>query len=91
MVALVQRSKRGGGRIVHFGSYRKRSCPLTPDSDRESGFPQKTMSALRPKVDMCDAAKDVRYGPRADMCGALRAVSGHEQMSHVPLGLNFGA
>jgi hypothetical protein len=25
------------------------------------------MSALPPKADMCDAAKDVRFGPKADM------------------------
>jgi hypothetical protein len=25
------------------------------------------MSALPPKADMCDATRDVRYGPRADI------------------------
>jgi hypothetical protein len=35
---------------------------FTPDSDRESGFPQTVMSALPPKADMCGAARDVRFG-----------------------------
>jgi hypothetical protein len=40
---------------------------FTPDSDRESEFLRKVMSALPPKADMCGATKDVRYGPKADM------------------------
>ena len=28
---------------------------FTPNSDRESGFPQKVVSALHPKADMCSA------------------------------------
>jgi len=40
---------------------------FTPNSDRESGFPQKVMSALPPKADMCSAARDVRFGPKADI------------------------
>jgi hypothetical protein len=36
---------------------------FTPNSDRESGFPAKVMSALFPKADMCSARGDVRYGP----------------------------
>ena len=40
---------------------------FTPDSDRESGFPRKVMSALLPKADMCGAASDVRFGPIADI------------------------
>jgi hypothetical protein len=34
---------------------------FTPESDRESGFPHKVMSALPPKADMCDATRDVRF------------------------------
>ena len=30
---------------------------FTPNSDRESEIPQKAMSALPPKADMCSAAK----------------------------------
>jgi len=30
-----------------------------PNSDRESRHPQKVMSALPPKADMCDALADV--------------------------------
>ena len=40
---------------------------FAPNSDRESGFPQKVMSALPLKADMCGANRDVRYGPKADM------------------------
>jgi hypothetical protein len=36
---------------------------FTSNSDRESGFPQQSMSALPPKADMCGAASDVRFGP----------------------------
>ena len=40
---------------------------FTPNSDRKSGFPNKVMSALPPKADMCGATRDVRYGPKADV------------------------
>jgi hypothetical protein len=40
----------------------------TSNSDRESGFPRKVVSALPPKADMCGAARDVRFGPIADVC-----------------------
>ena len=40
---------------------------FTPDSDRESGFPRKVMSALPPKADMCTAHMNVRFGPKADI------------------------
>ena len=33
---------------------------FTPNSDRESEIPQKAMSALPPKADMCSARHDVR-------------------------------
>jgi hypothetical protein len=33
---------------------------FTPNGDRESEIPQKAMSALAPKADMCAAATDVR-------------------------------
>ena len=39
---------------------------LLPIATRESGFPQKVMSALPPKADMCGALAHVRYGPMAD-------------------------
>jgi hypothetical protein len=47
---------------------------FTPNSDRESEIPQKAMSALPPKADMCGAASDVRFGPIADMCSAAADV-----------------
>jgi len=40
---------------------------FTPNSDRESGPPQKVMSALPPKADMCGATSDVCFGPIADI------------------------
>src|SRR5262249_39177961 len=57
---------------VRFGSKAdmcaaKRHVRFTPNSDRESGFPQTVMSALPPKADMCSAARDVRFGPKADI------------------------
>src|SRR5262245_41950960 len=46
---------------------------FTPNSDRESEIPQKAMSALPPKADMCSAAWDVRFGPIADIGQLIRA------------------
>ena len=46
---------------------------FTPNSDRESGFPQTVMSALPPKADMCGALAHVRYGPIADIGNVIRA------------------
>jgi len=40
---------------------------FTPESDRESDFPQTVMSALPPKADMCIALAYVRFGPIADI------------------------
>ena len=55
------------------------------NSDRESGFPQKAMSALPPKADMCGATRDVRLVPKADIEGISRcplsANSGHRAAS----------
>jgi hypothetical protein len=45
----------------------KRHVCFTPNSDRESEIPQKAMSALPPKADMCGAMGDVRFGPIADI------------------------
>jgi hypothetical protein len=44
----------------------KSDVRFTPTSDRESGFPQKAMSALPPKADMCGANRHVCFGPKAD-------------------------
>jgi len=51
----------------------KRHVCFTPNSDRESEIPQKAMSALPPKADMCGATRDVRFGPKADI---IEIVSG---------------
>jgi hypothetical protein len=55
---------------VRFGSEADMCAAIsdvrfTPNSDRESGLPQKVMSALPPKADMCGATMDVRLGPIA--------------------------
>jgi hypothetical protein len=56
------------GNNVRFGSEAdmcaaKSDVRFTPNSDRESRFPQKVMSALPPKADMCGANRDVCFGP----------------------------
>jgi hypothetical protein len=43
----------------------KTSCLLY--THRESEIPQKAMSALPPKADMCGANTNVRFGPEADI------------------------
>jgi hypothetical protein len=40
---------------------------FAPNSDRESGLPQKVMSAFPPKADVCGANRHVRFGPKADI------------------------
>ena len=47
---------------------------FTPNSDRESEFLQKVMSALPLKADMCGATRDVRFGPIADMRTSVYAL-----------------
>ena len=57
---------------VRFGSKAdmcsaKGDVRFTPNSDRESGFPQQATSALPPKADMCSALAHVCFGPKADI------------------------
>src|SRR5262249_42201520 len=64
---------------VRFGSKAdicsaKRHVRFTPNSDRESEFPQRAMSALPPKADMCSAADHVRFGPIADIVALIRTL-----------------
>jgi hypothetical protein len=61
---------------VRFGSKAdicsaKRHVRFTPNSDRESDFPQTVVSALPPKADMCGALAHVCFGPIADISVAL--------------------
>jgi hypothetical protein len=51
----------------------KSDVRFTPDSDRESGFPHKVMSALPPKADMCSAPAYVCFGPEADIPPSIRS------------------
>jgi hypothetical protein len=39
---------------------------FTLNSDRESGLPHTVMSALPLKADVCDANRQVCFGPKAD-------------------------
>src|SRR5262249_5915855 len=53
------------GRHVRLGSkadmcVAKSDVRFTPNSDHESGHPQKVMSALPPRADMCGATAHVR-------------------------------
>jgi hypothetical protein len=61
---------------VRFGSKAdmcaaKSDVRFTPNSDRQSGFPRKVMSALPPKADMCSALAHVCFGPKADIACRL--------------------
>jgi len=65
-------------RDVCFGSKAdmcgaKRHVRFTPNSDRESGFPQQATSALPPEADMCGALAHVCFGPKADIVGEANA------------------
>ena len=61
---------------VRFGSLAdicaaKGHVRFTPNSDRESGFPHKVMSALPPKADIHSAQAYVRFGPIADIASFI--------------------
>src|SRR5262245_29205940 len=62
----------------------KSDVRFTPNRDRESDIPQRAMSALPLKADMCGATRDVRFGPIADI-GA--ATLGIEVGDHSPGGI----
>src|SRR5262245_9462900 len=46
--------------------------PLSALGHKQTFAAQNAMSALRPRADMCDAARDVRFGPKADILGLDR-------------------
>ena len=46
-----------------------RSVILSALGQKQTYAPQKVMSALTPKADMCTATTDVGYGPKADTGG----------------------
>ena len=48
---------------------------LPPIATAKSRHPQKVMSSLPPKADMCGAAKDVRFTPNSDRKSGHRATS----------------
>src|SRR5262245_42376220 len=60
----------------------KSDVRFTPNSDRESEFPQKAMSALPPKADMCGATTDVRFGPIADISDKPKIDGFHEHVEN---------
>ena len=41
--------------------------PMSALGQKQTFAPQKAMSALHPKADICSAVADVRYGPKADI------------------------
>src|SRR5512132_2508558 len=51
---------------VKTGSHR-RCAAMSALGHKQTCAPQKVMSPLHPKADMCDATSDVRYGPIADI------------------------
>src|SRR5262245_43346635 len=46
--------------------------PMSALGHKQTFAPQKVMSALPPKADMCDATRDVRFGPIADIAPEVR-------------------
>jgi hypothetical protein len=54
---------------------------------KQTFAPQKAMSALPPKADMCGVLANVRFGSEADMCSALAYVRFNSGHSNV--GLDF--
>jgi hypothetical protein len=63
---------------VRFGSKQCAATShvrFTPNSDRESEIPQKAMSALPPKADMCGALVYVSFGPIADISQRNRHIA----------------
>ena len=61
---------------------------------KQTFAPQKVMSALPPKADMCGAARDVRYGPEADIGRITRSLrrlrlivtAARQDQAHEPTG-----
>jgi hypothetical protein len=43
------------------------ACPMSFEGQKQTFAPQKVMSALPTKADMCSANDDVRFGPIADI------------------------
>src|SRR5262249_61407286 len=41
---------------------------------KQTFAPQKVMSALPPKADMCSATRHVRYGPKADIAALIQSL-----------------
>src|SRR5262249_33290112 len=48
--------------------------PMSTSGQKQTFAPQKVMSALPPKADMCSANTDVRFGPKADIVDLVRSV-----------------
>ena len=70
----------------------KQTCALqnvmsafTPNSDREIEIPQKAMSALPPKADMCSALGHVCFGPKADI-GPISDERNRSRQNHPDFG-----
>jgi hypothetical protein len=46
---------------------------------KQTFAPQKAMSALPPKADICSATRDVRFGPKADIAYSITSLGAGEQ------------
>jgi hypothetical protein len=46
---------------------------------KQTFTPQKVMSVLPPKADVCGATRDVRFGPKADIGFAIQSLDRREQ------------
>jgi len=73
---------------------------MSPVGSAAGGFPQKLMSALPPKADICTAQAHVCFGPIADMCiyaneraysGARALRSGTSEILIRPLNGSFSS
>jgi len=53
-------------------------CELSALGQKQTCAPQKAMSALPPKADVCGATSDVRFGPKADITTHSSLVSATE-------------
>jgi hypothetical protein len=69
---MPSRGRRRMSALGHKRTYavHKAMSALPPIATAKADFRKKAMSALPPKADMCGAARDVCYGPKADIPGA---------------------
>jgi len=79
MNAPMRRDMCGATTDVRYGSggdicAAKPHVRFSLHNDRESGFPEKVMSALFPEADLCGAPTHFRFGPIADIANYLFSI-----------------